>query len=167
MAHNNRLQRTALGAAADWQKSVLEWPSRSSARRSVTSFASTSSARFSARLRLPLIARRFDALSSTTLRSAPLPPLLQHCHNRHRRHHHHRHHLQEQQPHSTTTSAGRSLSGSCFFGAVIGLSLTRTTAADAVTIQVRPWTWTDVVWHYRDGSSAVYPACDRIDWSKQ
>jgi len=44
---------------------------------------------------------------------------------------------------------------------------TRTTAADAVKVQVRPWTWTDVVWHYDDGSSAVYPAYEKVDWSKE
>jgi hypothetical protein len=33
--------------------------------------------------------------------------------------------------------------------------------------KVTTWSWTDVVWHYKDGTSAVYPAFDKIDWSKQ
>ncbi len=34
-------------------------------------------------------------------------------------------------------------------------------------IRVRPWTWSDAVWHYDDGTSAVYPAYEKVDWSKQ
>jgi hypothetical protein len=29
---------------------------------------------------------------------------------------------------------------------------------------VQPWTWTDVTWHYNDGTSVVYPAYDKINW---
>lgn len=29
---------------------------------------------------------------------------------------------------------------------------------------IRPWVWDDVVWHYNDGTSVVYPAYDKIDW---
>jgi len=36
-----------------------------------------------------------------------------------------------------------------------------------VPVKIRPWTWTDVIWHYSDGSSAVYPAYEKIDWSKE
>jgi hypothetical protein len=44
---------------------------------------------------------------------------------------------------------------------------TRATTAETVKIQVRPWTWTDVVWHYADGRSVVYPAYEKVDWSKE
>jgi hypothetical protein len=44
---------------------------------------------------------------------------------------------------------------------------TRTTDQETVRIQVRPWTWTDVIWHYDDGRQVVYPAYDRVDWSKE
>ena len=44
---------------------------------------------------------------------------------------------------------------------------TRTTDQEAVTTQVRPWTWSDVIWHYEDGRQVVYPASDKIDWSKE
>jgi len=43
---------------------------------------------------------------------------------------------------------------------------TRITKDNKLTIKVRPWTWTDVVWHYDDGTQAVYPAYDKIDWEK-
>ncbi len=32
---------------------------------------------------------------------------------------------------------------------------------------VTPWSWSDVVWHYNDGSSAVYPAFEKVDWSRE
>jgi hypothetical protein len=32
---------------------------------------------------------------------------------------------------------------------------------------VRPWTWREAVWHYDDGTQAVFPAYDQIDWSKE
>ncbi len=44
---------------------------------------------------------------------------------------------------------------------------TRSTDKDKVKIQVRPWTWTDAIWHFEDGTSAVYPAYDRLDWSQE
>jgi len=44
---------------------------------------------------------------------------------------------------------------------------TRTTIDESVKIQVRPWTWTDAVWHYDDGRSVVYPAYDKVDWGKE
>jgi hypothetical protein len=34
-------------------------------------------------------------------------------------------------------------------------------------LKLRPWTWSDAIWHFADGSSAVYPAFDKMDWSKQ
>jgi len=34
----------------------------------------------------------------------------------------------------------------------------------APTETIRPWTWDDVVWHYDDGTSVVYPAYGEIDW---
>ena len=37
-----------------------------------------------------------------------------------------------------------------------GMTLTKT---------ISPWLWDDVVWHYNDGTSVVYPAYDKIDWS--
>ena len=42
---------------------------------------------------------------------------------------------------------------------------TRSTDQDNLQIQVRPWTWSDAVWHFEDGSTAVYPAYEKIDWS--
>jgi len=33
--------------------------------------------------------------------------------------------------------------------------------------RIRPWTWTDVVWHFEDGSRAVYPAYEKIDWQAE
>jgi len=44
---------------------------------------------------------------------------------------------------------------------------TRTTNESTREIKVRPWIWGDAVWHYDDGTSVVYPAYDKIDWSKQ
>ncbi len=32
------------------------------------------------------------------------------------------------------------------------------------TYTVRPWTWGDAVWHYADGSQAIYPAYVSVDW---
>jgi len=45
----------------------------------------------------------------------------------------------------------------------------RDTSADEpeVKIRVRPWTWSDAVWHYDDGTSAVYPGYDRIKWESE
>jgi len=43
---------------------------------------------------------------------------------------------------------------------------TRASADEKVAIQVQPWDWSDVVWHYDDGTSAVYPAYEKIDWAK-
>lgn len=42
---------------------------------------------------------------------------------------------------------------------------TKVSESNAYTFTVRPWTWTDTVWHYDDGRSVVYPAYDRIDWT--
>lgn len=44
---------------------------------------------------------------------------------------------------------------------------TRSSEQKSVQEQVRPWTWSDAVWHYDDGTSAVYPAYERIDWSRE
>jgi hypothetical protein len=44
---------------------------------------------------------------------------------------------------------------------------TRITPENKYTFTVRPWTWTDVVWHNDDGTEAVYPAYEKIDWTKQ
>jgi hypothetical protein len=43
----------------------------------------------------------------------------------------------------------------------------RITEESKLTFTVKPWTWTDVIWHYDDGTSVVYPAYDRIDWDKR
>jgi len=43
----------------------------------------------------------------------------------------------------------------------------RPAAHDSLKLRVRPWTWTDVVWHYDDGTSVVYPAYEKVDWSRQ
>jgi hypothetical protein len=43
----------------------------------------------------------------------------------------------------------------------------RSAGEGPVTARVRPWTWGDVVWRYDDGSSAVYPAFDKVDWSRE
>jgi hypothetical protein len=40
-----------------------------------------------------------------------------------------------------------------------------TTPEDPATYTLRPWTWTDAVWHYDDGTEMVYPAYGKIDWS--
>ena len=37
----------------------------------------------------------------------------------------------------------------------------------ALSGYARPWTWGDVVWHYDDGTSVVYPAYDKVDWTKE
>jgi hypothetical protein len=34
------------------------------------------------------------------------------------------------------------------------------------TYKVRPWTWTDAIWHYGDGRAVVYPAYEKVDWAK-
>jgi hypothetical protein len=36
-----------------------------------------------------------------------------------------------------------------------------------VTIKVRPWIWSDAIWHYNDGTNVVYRAYDKIDWENQ
>jgi len=36
-----------------------------------------------------------------------------------------------------------------------------------VKLKVRPWTWTDVIWHHEDGTSVVYPGYDGIDWEQE
>lgn len=35
-----------------------------------------------------------------------------------------------------------------------------------VKYKVRPWTWTDAIWHYHDGRQVVYPAYEKVDWTK-
>ncbi len=42
-----------------------------------------------------------------------------------------------------------------------------TRVQDDLAAVSQPWTWTDVIWHYPDGSSATYPAYDKIDWNAQ
>ncbi|MCL2700713.1 MAG: hypothetical protein FWE88_03350, partial [Phycisphaerae bacterium] len=49
----------------------------------------------------------------------------------------------------------------------VAAGITRTTDEKTMTIKVRPWVWDDVVWHYNDGTSVVYPAYDKIDWEKE
>jgi len=49
---------------------------------------------------------------------------------------------------------------------VAGLG-TRTTDEATLRIQVRPWIWTDVVWHYDDGAAATYPAYEKVDWRRE
>jgi hypothetical protein len=44
---------------------------------------------------------------------------------------------------------------------------TRTTEQENVKIQVRPWTWSDAVWHFEDGTSAVYPCYEKINWNTE
>ena len=44
---------------------------------------------------------------------------------------------------------------------------TRVTEDNQVTFKVRPWTWTDVIWHYNDGRKVVYPAYDKVNWPKE
>ena len=44
---------------------------------------------------------------------------------------------------------------------------TRVTKENKLTFTVRPWTWTDAVWHYNDGSQIVYAAYEKIDWTKE
>ena len=34
------------------------------------------------------------------------------------------------------------------------------------TFTVTPWTWGDVIWHYEDGTAAVYPAYENVEWGK-
>jgi len=46
-------------------------------------------------------------------------------------------------------------------------SATRISEAGAIKETVRPWDWGDVVWHYDDGTQAVYPAYEKIEWSKE
>ena len=41
---------------------------------------------------------------------------------------------------------------------------TRTTEEKTHKIKVAPWIWTDVIWHYNDGTSVVYPSFESIDW---
>ena len=38
---------------------------------------------------------------------------------------------------------------------------------DELTLRVRPWIWTDVVWHYADGATAVYPSFDNAAFPTQ
>jgi hypothetical protein len=44
---------------------------------------------------------------------------------------------------------------------------TRTSGKETTKLRVRPWTWSDVVWHYHDGTSVVYPAYRKIDWAEE
>ena len=43
---------------------------------------------------------------------------------------------------------------------------TRVTKENTYTFTVRPWTWSDAVWHYDDGTEVVYPAYGKIDWKQ-
>jgi len=40
----------------------------------------------------------------------------------------------------------------------------RITKENKYTFTVRPWIWSDVIWHYKDGRSIVYPAYDKVHW---
>lgn len=44
---------------------------------------------------------------------------------------------------------------------------TRPAGETPAPVRVRPWTWTDVVWHYDDGTQVVYPAFDKVNWNKE
>jgi hypothetical protein len=44
---------------------------------------------------------------------------------------------------------------------------TRATPETPIKYTVRPWTWTDAVWHYDDGTSVVYPDYGKVDWAKE
>ncbi|HUW30694.1 MAG TPA: PA14 domain-containing protein [Planctomycetota bacterium] len=50
---------------------------------------------------------------------------------------------------------------------VAGDGATRVRTEDVASDAVRPWTWDDAVWHYDDGTEVIYPAYDKIDWSKE
>ena len=50
---------------------------------------------------------------------------------------------------------------------VAGGGPTRVRQEDVSAGASRPWTWDDMVWHYNDGTSVVYPAYDKIDWTKE
>ncbi|MBM4036269.1 MAG: hypothetical protein FJ291_31420 [Planctomycetes bacterium] len=39
---------------------------------------------------------------------------------------------------------------------------TRIDDKDSPAETVRPWTWTDAIWHYADGTSVAYPALDKL-----
>ena len=34
------------------------------------------------------------------------------------------------------------------------------------TFTAAPWTWSDAVWHYEDGTEVVYPAYEKVEWGK-
>lgn len=40
-------------------------------------------------------------------------------------------------------------------------------AANPYSFTVRPWLWDEVIWHYQDGTQAVYPSYAQVDWSRQ
>ena len=40
------------------------------------------------------------------------------------------------------------------------------TSDETLKVRVRPWTWSDAVWHYDDAQFAVYPAYEKIDWQR-
>jgi hypothetical protein len=65
--------------------------------------------------------------------------------------------LREGEPVEVTATKGGSVAGRA----------RPTTPEDPATYTLRPWTWTDAVWHYDDGSEFVYPAYNRLDWSKE
>ena len=44
---------------------------------------------------------------------------------------------------------------------------TRISQADQLAFTVQPWTWSDVIWHYDDGTQVAYPAYEKIDWGKE
>jgi len=46
-------------------------------------------------------------------------------------------------------------------------SLADTDVGETTQRTIRPWVWDDVVWHYSDGTSVVYPAYDQIDWNAE
>ncbi len=50
---------------------------------------------------------------------------------------------------------------------VAGAGGTRVDAKDVAAGTIRPWIWGDTVWHYRDGSTVVYPAYGSVDWTKE
>jgi len=39
--------------------------------------------------------------------------------------------------------------------------------ANPYTFTVRPWRWDDVIWHFPNGTQAVYPAYEKVDWSRE
>jgi hypothetical protein len=46
-------------------------------------------------------------------------------------------------------------------------SSTRISGGNKYRFTAEQWEWGDAVWHFSDGTSAVYPAYEKIDWEKE